>query len=175
MWAAGADTPSVCLQNEGMFGQTGSLCWDSAFTTIVGAGNAVEQKQTASIRPQGRINAKNTQIEQLILMSVWNMVTGRRLCLESCLCSLVGDWSGDQQTCGVVRLRGKLCVRITTNNRKGLATASPMVLQGVGFQGDALQTFPFPQQLLDSNYSPYLINIITKGFSLVYISAKQVG
>lgn len=40
--------------------------------------NAAEQKQADGAGLQGRINAKNTQIEQLSLMSVWNMVTGRR-------------------------------------------------------------------------------------------------
>lgn len=44
VWAAAADTPSVCLQNEGVFGQTGSLCWESAFTIIAGAGKCFGTK-----------------------------------------------------------------------------------------------------------------------------------
>lgn len=42
--------------------------------------NAVEQKQAAGVGPQGRINARNKQIEELFLMSVWNIVTERSLC-----------------------------------------------------------------------------------------------
>lgn len=40
--------------------------------------NAAEQKQADGVGLQGRITAKNTPIEQLSFMSVWNMVTGRR-------------------------------------------------------------------------------------------------
>lgn len=40
--------------------------------------NATEQKQADGVGLQGRITAKNTPIEQLSFMSVWNTVTGRR-------------------------------------------------------------------------------------------------
>lgn len=38
--------------------------------------NAAERKQADGVELQGRITARNTPIEQLSLMSVWNMGTG---------------------------------------------------------------------------------------------------